>query len=340
MKDISACGFDLLTSNERELLADECVKYLQKPHDRPFFLMASFINPHDICYMAIRDYVRKLAEEGAPDSSHWRTPAELDAALKIPEGVTDEEFYAKYCPPLPPNFEVPPEEPDAITYLVTERPFRLNARENWSEQRWRLHRWAYCRLTELVDAQIGRVLSALDEAGLRENTLVIFFTDHGDHDSAHRLEHKTTFYQEASNIPFLVRAPGMANPGAVDQHHLVSSGLDILPTVCDYAGVKAPAGLQGRSLRPLLEGKSAADWRKTLYLESEIGYMVTDGRYKYCAFDADKGSRRDSLVDLDYDPGEMRNLVAFEREQGNLARLRASLSEHQRENGVKFEMPY
>lgn len=339
MRDITACGFDLLTKNERDLLADECVNYLKQPHDRPFFLMASFINPHDICYMAIRDYSRKLADEGATNRSNWRIPAELDEALKIPEEVSDEEFFAEYCPPLPPNFEIPPEEPDAITYLVTERPFRLNARKNWSEQRWRQHRWTYCRLTELVDAQIGRVLSALDEAGLRQNTLVIFFSDHGDHDSAHRLEHKTTFYEEASHIPLLIRAPGIANPGAVNQNHLVSTGLDILPTICDYAGAKTPVGLQGRSLRPLIEGSSPADWRKTLYLESEIGYMVTDGRYKYSAFDADKGARRDSLVDLANDPGEMRNLVAFTREQDNLARLRALLAQHQRENGVEFEMP-
>jgi len=158
-------------------------------------------------------------------------------------------------------------------------------------------------------------------------------------DSAHRLEHKTVFYEEAARIPTIVRAPGETNAGSVDRAHLVSNGLDILPTMCDYAGIDIPAGLQGKSLRPLVEGNPRRGWRETLLVESQIGYMVTDGRYKYSAFDPDKGKRRDSLADLENDPGEMQNLAAKPEEQNTVTRLRAAMADWQQQNGIQFEMP-
>jgi arylsulfatase A-like enzyme len=329
MKDITTCGFDVLTNNQREGLADGCVRYLRQQHEKPFLMVASFINPHDICYMAIRDYDRKIP----------RVPPPLDEALKLPAGVSREEFFEKHCPPLPSNFEIPKDEPDAITWLIKLRPFRQNARENWSKEKWRLHRWAYCRLTERVDAQLGQVLTALRETGLEENTLVILTADHGDMDSSHRLEHKTVFYEQAANIPMVVRAPGPAAPGRVEREHMVSNGLDLIPTMCDYAGIETPAGLQGRSLRPLVEGRTPNQWRETLFIESQIGYMVTDGRYKYSAFDPDKGARRESLVDLKTDPGEMENLAGEASERDTVQRLRTAMADWQRQNGIDFEMP-
>jgi len=256
----------------------------------------------------------------------------------MPAGVSREEFFARYCPPLPPNFDVPCGEPDAIQWLIRLRPFRQNARLHWDEQKWRLHRWAYCRLTEHVDRQIGRLLEALRETGLAENTLVILTSDHGDMDAAHRLEHKTVFYEEAARVLLIVRAPGQRSPGRVESL-LVSTGLDLFPTICDYAGVALPQGLPGLSLRPLVEAESPARWRDHLFVESQIGYMVTDGRYKYCAYDPDKGALRDSLVDLERDPGEMFNLVGegFTRKQ--VQELQKLMASWQRQNGIEFPLP-
>jgi choline-sulfatase len=303
-------------------------------------MVASFINPHDICFMAIRDYALSQAKADNPDAKlARRVPLEIDEALKLPPGVSEREFYARHCPPLPANFEIPQDEPDAISWLVNVRPFRAHARAHWSAERWRLHRWAYCRLTERVDALLGRVLAALRETGLEENTVVILTSDHGDHDAAHRLEHKTSFYEESARIPLIVRAPGQKQAGAVAAEPLISTGLDLLPTACDYAGVEPPAGLHGKSLRPLMEGKAAGRWRDTLFVESEIGYMATDGRYKYAAYDPDKGKRRESLVDLRSDPGEMRNLAGEVEERPVLRRLRAAMAAWQEQNGIRFEMP-
>jgi choline-sulfatase len=346
MNKLGECGFEkVLTKDEREGLAEQCVTYLRGPHTKPFLMVASFINPHDICFMAIRDYAQSLPQSAKAKTANpdgrlgMRVPPEIDEALKMPPGVSEAEFYAKYCPPVPPNFDIPKEEPDAIDWLAKLRPFREHAREKWSPEKWRLHRWAYCRLTERVDAQLNQVLTALHATGLDENTVVIMTSDHGDHDAAHRLEHKSTFYEESVHIPLMVRAPGQKNAGSVIHEPLISNGLDILPTICEYAGVAAPGGLQGKSFRPFVEGKTPRQWRDTVFSETEMGYMVADRRYKYCAYDPDKGKRRDSLVDLQNDPGEMQNLVGKSEERQNVARLRAAMADWQRQNGIQFEMP-
>ena len=122
---------------------------------------------------------------------------------------------------------------------------RQHTFQNWSVEQWRLHRWAYCRLTERVDREIGQVLQALREAGLEEKTLVVLTSDHGDMDGSHRLEHKSMFFEEAARVPFIVSLKGVTKPGLVDNQHLVSSGLDLIPTLCDFAGIKPPAGAAG-----------------------------------------------------------------------------------------------
>ena len=222
-------------------------------------MIISFINPHDICYMAIRDYrsedeIRQLEERRTIE---FRT---LDQALKMPEGITKEEFYEKYCPPLPPNYEPQKGEPKAITSLIDRRPFRRNARDNYSDDDWRLHRWAYCRLTEQVDNKVQVILDALMESGQIGNTIILYSSDHGDMDAAHRMEHKKALYEEAANIPYLAMWKGHIPAGQVDDHHLVSTGLDLLPTICDYAGLKGVSDPRGKSLRPLFEGKDVP-WR-------------------------------------------------------------------------------
>ena len=309
-------GFETISRDQRWKLADACVEFVKGPHEKPFLLVASFINPHDICYMAINDH------------KECRVPAPLVEAMKLPEGVSRQEFYEKHCPPLPANYEVPPAEPEAVTKLLQERPFKYHARETWSKEKWRLHRWAYCRLTEVVDAQVGKVLQAVRDAGLEESTLIVFTSDHGDMDSAHRMEHKTVFYEEASRVPFIVSYKGVTQGGLIDRKHLVSTGLDLIPTLCDYAGVAPPKALGGLSVRGLAEGRRPASWRKHLPVESQIGRMVRTGRHKYCLYDS--GRHAEQLVDLAKDPGEMVNLA---EEPGQ----RDVLNEHRRLLGLRTQ---
>ncbi len=316
-------GFEVISRDERDLLPDHCAQFLDRDRDRPFFLAASFVNPHDVCYMAIRDFAGDAQAEKLLSGSETEL-RELDAALALPEGVGREDFFANVCPPLPPNFEPQEDEPEAVAAMQAERPFKREARAQWSEERWRMHRWAYARLTERVDGQIARLLAALRERGLEENTVVIFTSDHGDMDSAHRMEHKTVLYEEACRVPLLVSAPGAARPGGVESR-LVSNGLDIVPTICDYAGAELPGDLRGSSLRPLVEGRDASGWREWLPVESDMGATVVTPNVKYVLYD--DGASREQLFDLATDPGEMRNAAGDPEKARTLERMRGLFAE-------------
>ncbi len=310
-------GFDYLTEDERDELAEVCADYVRQDHDRPFCLVASFINPHDICYMAIRDFAstdfdRLLLEKG---KTELRT---LDRALERPAGVGKEEFFATHCPPAPPNFEPQQDEPEAVRRLLQQRAFRWKARRQWPERRWREHRWAYARLTERVDAQIGRLLEAVREER-NGRTVLVFTSDHGDHDSSHRMEHKTAFYDEAARVPLIISRPGSPAAGSVDPH-LVSNGLDLLPTLCDYADAEPPDGRQGRSLRTLAEGAEPDDWRGHVTIENEIGLCVVTRDHKYVMHD--EGENAEQLMDLRGDPFETRNAAGDPEHSDALAHHR------------------
>ena len=313
-------GFETITADDRDGLASACVDFLAQERSQPFCLVASFINPHDICHMAIRDFAETPLERSLsrPDRIEL---VELDAALALPDDMTEAEFLSDVCPPLPANFEVPPDEAEAITLMQKRSPFKLKARERYSEADWRMHRYAYARLTERVDGQIAHVLAALQDNQLEGNTVVVFTSDHGDMDASHRMEHKTAFYDEAARVPLLIAGPGIAK-AVVDERHLVSNGLDLLPTFCDIAGIEPPGELEGRSLLPLLDGIATAAWREALPVESELGQMAVWQDLKYIRYY--QGARREQLIDLAQDPGEMRNGLHDEHWQPRLGKLRES----------------
>jgi len=258
-----------------------------------------------------------------PKASGGIARDELLKAMRIPAGVDRATFLETLCPPLPPNHQPQIDEPEAIKKLLKIRNFRWRARQTYSDNDWRLHRWAYARLTERVDGQIQIVLDALRASGQEDNTVVILTSDHGDHDSAHKMEHKTALYEEAARIPLLVMYKGTAPAGRVDTTHLVSNGLDLLPTVCDYAGLpNATADLRGRSLRALIEAKPVDHWRPTLGVESEIGRMVVGDRVKYIRYDF--AGDEEQLLDLRIDPGETRDFSNDPAHAAILQRLRAA----------------
>jgi len=305
MKGIENLGYRNITSDSRQGLADACAEFIRGRHTRPFLLFASFINPHDICYMAINAYNRSQGQAPVGNTDSKTCKAVLDRARKTGDVSS---FVAAECPPLPANHGVPEAEPECITQnYVNARPFRAYVRDKWTQEQWRLHRWAYCRLTEMVDREIGMLLDALRQAGLEDDTLVVFTSDHGDMDSAHRMEHKSVLYEESVRVPFVMSCRGKIPAGVVDDTNLISNGLDLLPTLCDYADIERPVGLQGESLRPLAEAKEVNKWRDFVVSESQNGRMLRTGRFKYCLYDS--GGHREQLIDLENDPGEMNNLA-------------------------------
>mgnify|MGYP000527351685 CR=1 FL=1 len=313
-------GFEILTKDERAGLAEAAAGYIERKPENPYFMVVSLIQPHDICYMAIRDFAetdheKLLVEKGVQEV------ATLDQALAKPEGVSDAEFYANYAPPVPPNFEPQEGEPKAIRELIAQRNFKKKARAEYTKEDWQLHRWAYCRLTETLDEQVQTVLDAVRTSGQEENTLIVFSSDHGDMDGAHRMEHKSTPYEEATNIPFMMLWKGKIPAGMVDDTHLISNGLDLLPTLTDYAGLPAKSDPRGLSIKSLLEGKG--DWRKTLGVETEVGRMVVheDG-YKFIRYFGEENEEQ--LLDLNRDPYETKHFTNSPDHAEILAELRTN----------------
>jgi len=323
-------GYTKLTNDSRDHLADVCADFIRQPHSNPFFLFVSFINPHDICYMAINDYRRSNGQDPVDNIDSRTCENLLDHIRSQPD---PEAYIREHCPELPKNFEIPFNEPEYITtHYLQKRPFREYVRKNWSEETWRQHRWLYCRLTERVDAQIGRVLDALRQSGQQDNTLVIFTSDHGDHDSAHRLEHKSILYEESARVPFIMSFKGVIPGRIVDNTHFISNGLDLLPTICDYAGVTIPEDMPGKSLRPLTKGVPVANpqdalrhWRQHIVVESQNARCVRTKSFKYCVYET--GQNREMLVNMETDPGEMKNMIGSDACQKVLNRHRRLLED-------------
>ncbi len=180
-----------------------------------------------------------------------------------------------------------------------------------------------------IDAQIGRVLTALDELGLAESTAVLISTDHGEHAGAHGGVHdkEMLMYQETYHIPFMLRLPGQTAPRRVAQP---VSNIDLVPTLLDIAGIAPARDLDGLSLLPLLRGEPqperAADVL-CMFNGHHILYqsrMVTDGALKYIFNPTD----RDELYDLRADPWELVNRIDDPAYAVELATMRARLGDH------------
>ncbi|MCP4614151.1 MAG: sulfatase-like hydrolase/transferase [Planctomycetes bacterium] len=308
--DPKKVGYDEYFRDQRDKLPGACIRFMKKKRNKPFFAVASFINPHDICF-AYSAYKGKGRNNMASVDKLYQQ------ALSLPPDQ---------LPPLPENYTIPQDEPEAIEAHLNPKAVTpaITMRQKYDERQWRIYRWIYCRLTEQVDRQIGRILNGLKEAGLQEKTLIVFTSDHGNMDASHRLASKGLFYEESVRVPLLITYKGVI-PGKIDKKHLVSTGLDILPTLCDYAGIKPPAHLLGKSLRDIAEGKTVNKWRSYVASENGWGRMIRSKKFKYCIYDS--SANREFLVDLLNDPGEMRNLANNQRYKKTLNEQRQFLKE-------------
>ena len=275
-------------------LAAACQKWLRAKPREPFLMVASFMNPHDVC-----DWIRE--HPGAHEYS------DIDR-----------------FPPAPGNLAGDPDEPEFVQYHRREgidlMSKGVGIAASWRRDDFRKYLHDYYRLVEKVDGQIGAVLAALRDAGLDRNTIVAFSSDHGEGMGAHRWVQKASFYEESVRVPLIISGPGLARRGVADRRSLASL-LDILPTFCDYAGISPPAVIRGTSLRPAIEGRPL----DRPFAVSELRYggperegrMMRSDHYKYIVFNG--GARPEQLFDLTLDPGETRNLA---RDRDSAAVLR------------------
>ena len=308
-------GYGQFEKNSREVLPDAASNFIRQKRKKPFFAVASFINPHDICYV----HRAKLGiKKNLPGCNEL-----YQQAVELPD---------RELPPLPENYAIPPAEPEAIEASMSRRSVTpaITMREEYTERDWRIYRWLYCRYTEQVDRHIGRFLATLRETGQEDETLILFTSDHGNMDAAHRLASKNLFYEESAGVPFIMQYAGTIPAGQINGDTLVNAGLDILPTLCDYAGATPHERALGTSLRAVAEGGKATASRPYVVAENSSGRMVRSARYKYCIYAT--GDVRESLVDLESDPGEMTNLARQREHQATLRQHRRYLAEWIRES--------
>ena len=261
--------------------------------DQPFFLFSSFWKPH------------------AP----FEVPQPFDAMyddveIPLPKPMTLDEI-TRLPPPL-------------HTLILRFRPAYGTDRERLQ---W-MYRSYYGAISH-IDREVGLILDALDEAGLTENTIVVFCSDHGDQLLEHGLMGKNCFFEASVRVPFIVRFPGRVRPGQYEE--LVES-VDVLPTLFELAGLPEPYSNQGRSLVGLIS-RAGGDYipREAVFSENIIPEVITGGRDEF-EFIKGKGirgirhpdakmvrSRRwkfiyypegfAELYDLESDPQEMTNLA-------------------------------
>ncbi|AIY03294.1 hypothetical protein ART_3695 [Arthrobacter sp. PAMC 25486] len=297
-------GFDPIHPFGDEGLVEACHEWLgrrsslshptpgQPPTDRPFFLVASFDDPHTIC-----EYARSQPMPYGP----------------VPPVPTLD------APPLPPNFHKAPYAPEALA-MEQDAASRMYGTVAFSPDDWRGYRATYAALVARVDQRIGQLLDGIDLA----STAVVFVSDHGDGDASHGWNQKTALHQECIKVPFLVHVPGRA-AAVVDKP--VAAVLGLLPTLCDIAGVAAPGGLAANSAlvpeQPPVVVQTSFQDAAALPGAGTSGRTLILGDWKYAVYSW--GAHREQLHHLSADPGEQRNLAVEASHAPVLERMRAEL---------------
>ena len=270
-------------------VAGRAIEQLRKHKGGPFFLACGFSKPH--------------------------SPPEAP-----------QRFFDLYDPatiPLPPDFAAHPTAPPGIPPVAVRQNTDLFINRDASPEQAREVIRAYWASVSWMDHNVGRVLAELDRLGLRDNTIVVFWGDHGYHlGEKGRWSKAGSPFEVGARTPFLVRAPGARGNGAASPR--VVEAIDLYRTLADLAHLPDP-GVRGRSLAPLLDDP-ARPWDHpafTVWAEGGKvnGVSVRDERYRYAEWDGPRGGP--ILFDLEADPHELHNLAGDPK----LAEVRARLAE-------------
>ncbi len=293
-------GFDeYLSSNERLEMAEVAADFLtnRTVDENPFLLVTSFINPHDICSFETAD----------PDKNTEATRMVATIREEI-ESYDMEYFYLTLAPKLPSNIEMTVDLPtNTKTYKRTM--------DSYTVYDWYDYRFVYKRLIDDVDSHIGVVLDALDaNPELKANTIIVFTSDHGEMQGSHRLTAKSKPYEECQQVPLVFSGQAI---GEGIRSDISVSGVDIVPTLCDLAGIDTSGvELDGESLRDVVYGvKDATIDRDYIYMEALTFRAIVKDGYKYTLFDNDPNVDDgdpfpEMLVDLNNDTGETVNILS------------------------------
>ena len=304
------------TGYTTDIITDQALKWLdQRDNKEPFFLMCQHKAPHGRWEPALRhlgdfDDIEIPEPPTLFDDYSGRSAAPANHEMGIADHIGPSRLMFRYSSKFTPE--------QFKTFDAYFRP-RNEAAKNASltgkqRTRWNYQRYMknYLRCVKAMDENIGRMLKYLDETGLVKNTIVIYSSDQGFWLGEHGWFDKRWMYEESLHTPLLVRWPGVTRPGSTNE--ALVSNLDFAQTFLDIAGADQPKDMQGQSLKPLLHGKTPADWRKTHYYHYyeagghgvPIHYGVTDGRFKLIRFPDEKLDTWE-FFDLKNDPMEMKS---------------------------------
>jgi len=280
-----------------EIFADSVIEFLEK-HDqkKPFFAYAAFTAPHDP-----------------------RQPP-----------VEYREMYYRRLPPLPPNFL--PQHPFDNGMMKGGRDENLAP---WprTEKVIRDQLAEYYGLITHLDAQIGRILDTLKRKGLADNTIIIYAADNGLALGSHGLLGKQSVYEHSMRVPLIISGPGIP---AGKSTRAFTYLLDLFPTICELASVPPPPDIEGKSLKPLWDGRKTSI-RDSVFLPFlKIQRAVRDERWKLIVYPQISHFQ---LFDLQNDPFEKTNVVERAENSGHVQRLIALMKQWQAQVGDTLELP-
>jgi arylsulfatase A-like enzyme len=296
-----------------DIITDKALDFLKnRKTDQPFCLMYHHKAPH---------------REWNPDEKHAHLYDDHDIPLP-------ETFYDNYEH----RGTAAHDQDMTIARTLVKADYKVDPPAGLSGDKlteWKYQRFIkdYLRVIASLDDNVGRVLDYLDQNGLTENTIVVYTSDNGFFLGDHGWFDKRFMYEQSLRVPLIVRYPAKVKARSIAKQ--MTTNVDYAETFVDYAGVEIPADMQGRSLRPILEGTPPADWRNLIYyhyyefpqphhVHPHLG--VRTDRYKLMYF---TDLNEYELYDLQKDPNELRNVYleaeyteARERMTAELARAR------------------
>jgi choline-sulfatase len=269
------------------IVASWAVEQLENmPKDQPFFLAAGFFLPHVPCY-ATQPWFDLY-----PDDDSVLPPIREDDRADTPRF----SWYIHWHLPEP----------------------RLRwVREN---HQWRNLVRSYLACTSFIDAQIGRIVDALDHAGLADNTIIVLWSDHGYHLGEKAITGKNTLWERSTRVPLIFAGPGV---GAGQQTTQPAELLDVYPTLIELCGLTPRDDLEGLSLMPQIKDPAARRKRPAITSHNQGNHGIRSEHWRYIRY-AD-GS--EELYDMQNDPHEWTNLAGDPQHQAVLAEHRRWLPE-------------
>jgi arylsulfatase A-like enzyme len=332
-----------------DLITDFSIEWLrQRDKSKPFMLMSQHKAPHREWAPALRHLgwnkdVPFPEPETLFDDYSGRGRAEREQDMTLEKTFTPRDSKEA----APPYLNAEQRRVWDAYYEPRNAVLRDGSLAGRDLVRWRYQRYMHDYLGTVlaVDENLGRLMKFLDDEGLAENTLVVFSSDQGFYLGEHGWFDKRWIYEESVTTPLMVRWPGVTRPGT--SNAALVSVLDFPETFLEAAGVPVPADMQGRSLKPLLQGRTPSDWRTSFYYHYyeypgphsvRKHYGVVTDRYKLFYF-YEPEMNYWTLIDRERDPHELKNVYDEPGYAGTRRQLHAELQRLRTELKVPAEDP-